>query len=875
MNTNEIRQLFLEFFSKRQHQIFPSSCVVPQDDPTLLFTNAGMVQFKDIFLGLAKSPVQRAVTAQLCIRAGGKHNDLDNVGYTARHHTFFEMLGNFSFGDYFKEEAIQFSWDFLTNVLKLPPEKLWITIYQKDSEAESIWLNQIGVDPARLSRCGEEDNFWAMGDTGPCGPCSEIFYDHGPEVPGGPPGSSEAEGDRYTEIWNLVFMQYARDKLGHLSPLPKPSIDTGMGLERIAAVMQGVQSNYDIDLFQILKQTIQDRLQGLPKSNASMNVIADHLRSSAFLIMAGVLPDNEGRGYVLRRIIRRAIRHLNKLALDPLCLDTFFPALLDAMGSAYPELSEKESEVRQVLKRESERFASTLKNGMQLLKEAISNLETKVFSGNIAFKLYDTYGFPVDLTEEILCDEGVTLDWPTFEAALARQRAQSQSHKNFAANYLENIHFDTRFVGYTQLQSQAKIVCLLDADQNRQTRMTERGSLCKIFLDQSPFYPEGGGQIGDTGELIANDLHVIITDTQKQGQSIVHFGYLELGSLSLDLIVEARVKTKARVSTAQNHSATHLLHAALRQLLGIHVTQKGSLVNAERLRFDFSHPEALTRAQLCALDQCVNKKIRENLPVKTELMTPEAAKQKGAMALFSEKYTETVRVLSMGDFSCELCGGTHVLRTGDIGLFKVVSESAVANGVRRIEAVTGQMALDWCLTMENALLVSSQLLKIGADKMVYLPEKIMTLLETKKQLSNTHQNLQIKLASLEAVACLEKLVTTVGGALLIHCDKDRTPHSMRTLLDQLKTKIGSAVIVLISDLGEQIHVLAYVTDSIVRDRAILAKEIVRFLCGRGGGRPQFAQGGGMKAVDFSQKLIALHQNLSAKLEGDVSSQKIS
>jgi alanyl-tRNA synthetase len=700
----EIRNAFLEFFRERDHEVVATSPLVPANDPTLLFTNAGMVQFKETFLGQEKRPYHRATSVQRCVRAGGKHNDLENVGYTARHHTFFEMLGNFSFGDYFKREAIQFAWEFLTETCGLPAEKLWVTVYEEDDEAADIWLNELKVDPSRFTRIGdkpdgkryESDNFWSMGDTGPCGPCSEIFYDHGPEVAGGPPGTPEEDGDRYIEIWNLVFMQYDRDKSGAMNPLPKPSVDTGMGLERLAAVLQGVHSNYQIDLFQNLIRAVSELAACQDLENASLKVIADHIRSCAFLVVDGVIPSNEGRGYVLRRIIRRAIRHGHKLGLREPFFNKLVAPLVSEMGDAYPELPAAQSVVERVLKQEEERFAETLDQGMQHLEEAIDSLSGSTIPGDVLFKLYDTYGFPVDLTADVARERGLSVDMPGFEEAMADQRARARAASQFESGLEAGMEIEghTNFTGYDRLADKGNVTALFR--EGKAVESLAAGENGMVVLQQSPFYAESGGQVGDTGIITGPTGSFEVLDTRKQGDVFVHLGVVsEGGSIKLGDKVEGHVDTLLRRDIAYNHSATHLMHAALRAILGDHVQQKGSMVSADRLRFDFSHYEAITPEQLKAIENLVNEQIRANLEVETSVMGIDEAKASGAMALFGEKYGDKVRVLRMGEFSIELCGGTHVTRTGDIGLFRIISESGVAAGVRRIEAVTGQRALKW------------------------------------------------------------------------------------------------------------------------------------------------------------------------------------
>ncbi|MDX1508497.1 MAG: alanine--tRNA ligase, partial [Woeseiaceae bacterium] len=716
MTSNELRQAFLDYFRERDHEVVASSPLVPGNDPTLLFTNAGMVQFKDVFLGEDKRSYKRAVTSQRCVRAGGKHNDLENVGYTARHHTFFEMLGNFSFGDYFKRDAIRYGWEFLTEVLGLPPEKLWVTVFEDDDEAADIWLEEMNIDPKRFSRMGEKDNFWAMGDTGPCGPCSEIFYDHGPEVAGGPPGSADEDGDRYVEIWNLVFMQFDRSADGTMTPLPKPSVDTGMGLERIAAVMQGVHSNYEIDLFANLIQATADTLGVDNDGSSSLNVIADHIRACAFLVVDGVLPGNEGRGYVLRRIIRRAIRHGKKLGYDGLFFHKLVAPLVKEMGDAYPELAKAQSHVEKVLEKEGRRFAETLDQGLEILEDAIANLKGKQVPGDVVFKLYDTYGFPVDLTADFARERGLSVDQPGFEEAMEGQRQKARDASKFGAarGGSLKVDADTEFTGYDGTEGVCEIVAMYKDGKPVDT--IAAGDDAAIVLSTTPFYAESGGQIGDTGILAESGRIFRVDDTQKSGNANVHYGAVEQGEFKVGDKVEAIVDAERRQAIVLNHSGTHLMHAALRKVLGEHVTQKGSLVAPDRLRFDFSHYEPVTPEQLAEIEDLVNDEIRANRAADIRHMSYDDAMNSGAMALFGEKYGDEVRVLAFGDFSIELCGGTHVERTGDIGVFKITSEGGVASGVRRIEAVTGKGALDWIDTNQRQLGEVAGLLRAQPDQ---------------------------------------------------------------------------------------------------------------------------------------------------------------
>ncbi|MGJ0483264.1 MAG: alanine--tRNA ligase [Methylomicrobium sp.] len=857
MTSAELRSTFLEFFRQRGHTIEPSSSLIPGNDPTLLFTNAGMVQYKDVFLGREHKGFTRAATSQRCVRAGGKHNDLENVGYTARHHTFFEMLGNFSFGDYFKKEAIHFAWDFLTKELEIPPQKLWVTVFEEDSEAESIWLNDIGADPARFSRIGAKDNFWSMGDTGPCGPCSEIFYDHGESIPGGPPGSPDEEGDRYIEIWNLVFMQYDRAADGTLTPLPKPSVDTGMGLERIAAVSQGVHSNYEIDLFQKLLKAAAALAGTQDLNQSSLRVIADHIRSCAFLVADGVLPSNEGRGYVLRRIIRRAIRHGYRLGIHEIFFYQLVTPLVEAMGDAYPELKNAQAQVERILKKEEERFAETLGQGMKILEACVAKLEGHVIPGDTVFQLYDTYGFPVDLTADFAREHGLSVDHAGFETAMAAQRDRARSASHFGSDYDQDIKLDieTEFTGYMHLADQAKIVALYAQGQPVET--LQAGQEGVIVLDKTPFYAESGGQIGDSGTITAGDSAFEVADTQKQGGNLfLHKGKVQSGEFKAGQSCIASVNVKDRRATALNHSATHILHAALRQVLGDHVTQKGSLVNPERLRFDFSHFEPVTGEEIARLEQIVNEQIRLNTPVTADIMAKDEAVKAGAMALFGEKYGTEVRVLKIGDFSTELCGGTHVDRAGDIGCFKIIGETGVAAGVRRIEAVTGQGCIDWIASRDKALASISGLLKSSPDKAA---EKIEQLLEKTRSLEKQLERLNAKLAS-SAGDELSAGAVDVNGIKVLAVKLDGVdPKSLRDLVDQLKNKLGSAAIVLATVDGDKVSLIAGVSkDQVAR---VKAGDLVNFVAtqvgGKGGGRPDMAQAGGTDPSGLAKALAGV------------------
>jgi len=843
MKCAEIRKQFLEFFQQHGHTVVPSSSLVPANDPTLLFINAGMVQFKDIFLGNEKSAYQRAVSSQRCVRAGGKHNDLENVGYTARHHTFFEMLGNFSFGDYFKRDAIQLAWTFLTKVMLLPADKLWVTVYEDDDEAAAIWLNEIGIDPERFGRIGAKDNFWSMGDTGPCGPCSEIFYDHGPNVPGGPPGSPDEEGDRYIEIWNLVFMQYDRAADGTLTPLPKPSVDTGMGLERLAAVMQGVHNNYDIDLFDHLIKAVATIAGQKDLNNKSLRVIADHIRASAFLITDGVVPSNEGRGYVLRRIIRRAIRHGHKLGLR----DAFFFRLVEPlkqeMGEAYPELVKAQANIERVLKQEEHRFAETLDQGMVILEDAIDTLKGNTIPGETVFKLYDTYGFPVDLTADIARERGFQVDMQAYENAMQVQKDQSRASSQFGVDYQDklNVTGTTIFSGYDHLEDDGKITQLFRDGGAVDT--LNKGESGIIVIARTPFYAESGGQAGDQGVLERGDSVFIVTDTQKQKDVYLHIGYVKSGTFNVDATVKARVDRSERRDTAYNHSATHLMHAALRHVLGDHVTQKGSLVNAQRLRFDFAHFEPVSPQQIEQIEDMVNEKIRANYEVQTKLMSQADAMASGAMALFGEKYGDTVRVLSMSDFSVELCGGTHVSRTGDIGIFKIITETGVAAGVRRIEAVTGPGALQWIKNSDTILQSIAGLLKGSREN---LEEKVKQLLEKSRKTEKQVEQLKSKLASSQGSDLVSQAQDVDGIKVLAVRLDGADPKSLRDTMDQLKNKLGTAAVVLAAVNDDKISLVAGVTsDQINRLKAgNLVNAVAQQVGGKGGGRPDMAMAGG-------------------------------
>jgi alanyl-tRNA synthetase len=842
----ELRKIFLDYFHNQGHEIVPSSSLVPADDPTLLFTNAGMVQFKDVFLGREARSYRRAASAQRCVRAGGKHNDLENVGYTARHHTFFEMLGNFSFGDYFKREAISYAWELLTEVLELPPERLWITVFEDDDEAVNIWLKEIGVSPERFARCGAKDNFWSMGDTGPCGPSSEIFYDHGTGIIGDPPGSPGQEGDRYIEIWNLVFMQYDRDKEGRLSPLPKPSVDTGMGLERLAAVMQGVHDNYDIDLFRKLIAAITE-LSGIKDhGHVSLRVIADHIRSCAFLIVDNVQPSNEGRGYVLRRIIRRAIRHGHKLGLHEPFFYQLVQPLIEEMGEAYPELSQAQERVMQVLRLEEERFNETLGQGLKILEQDIANLSDAVIPGGTVFRLYDTFGFPVDLTADIARERGFTVDMKGFKQAMTKQRERARAASRFKVEHGPEFQIDleTEFIGYEHLQGKGEITALFRiAEITEAVAQLSAGEKGIVVLDRTPFYAEAGGQVGDRGTLRGSSGLFNVNDTHKQGALHAHLGEIRLGQLRVGDSIQAEVDQEYRTPTRLNHSATHLLHAALREVLGDHVVQKGSLVAADRLRFDFSHFEALEPEQLHRIEHLVNAQIRANLPVETQIMPLQQALSAGILALFGEKYGEQVRVLRMGNFSMELCGGTHVYRTGDIGLFKIINETGIAAGVRRIEAVTGEVALRWVGESEARLESVAGQLKVAPDRVC---DKLEQLQQQLRQQEKELQMLKARLASAGGSDLTTQAQEIQGIKVLAVRIEGVDIKTLRDTVDQLKSKLATAAIVLGSVVEDKVVLIAGVTKNIVNH--IKAGDLVNFVAeqvdGRGGGRPDMAQAGG-------------------------------
>ena len=844
-SSNDIRAGFLDYFKQRGHEVAPSSSLVPANDPTLLFTNAGMVQFKEAFLGREQRACARAATAQRCLRAGGKHNDLENVGRTARHHTFFEMLGNFSFGDYFKEEAIRYAWDFLRRELALPEEKLWVTVYQDDDEAAQIWLEQIGVAESRFSRCGEADNFWSMGETGPCGPCSEIFYDYGEDAPGGPPGSADADGDRFVEIWNLVFMQFDRDPQGRLQPLPKPSVDTGMGLERIAAVLQGVRNNYETDLFQPLTRAVHDLAGGRATEPVSTQVLCDHIRASAFLVADGVAPSNEGRGYVLRRIIRRAARHGVKLGFDEPFFHRLAAPLHDIMGRAHPVLTAAGQRVEDALRQEEERFAETLEQGLKHLDAAIARLPADIIPGDDVFKLYDTYGFPVDLTADIARERKLRLDLAGFEKRMAEQRERARAASRFAATDSGLPDLQDRasaFKGYETLQAKGRVTALLKGSE--QVDRLEEGAEGAVILDATPFYAESGGQVGDQGRIVSDTGVFEVADTQKQGPAHVHAGAVASGALETGQAADAQVDAARRLDTVRNHSATHILHAALREILGGHVVQKGSLVAPDRLRFDFSHPQQVDDEQLRAIERLVNRKILDNAETEIRVMPLEEALKSGALSLSGEKYDSPVRVLRIaGDFSVELCGGTHARRAGDIGLFKLVAESGVAAGVRRIEAVTGAGALAFVEEQEAQLAALARLLKSGRKR---LEVKLEQVLERSRQLEKALEQAQGKLA-VHAGADLAGQAQLINGVHVVACAVEGAdPKTLRELTDRLKAQLGSAVIVLGAPREGKVSLVAGVTENNTGD--IQAGELINYVArqvgGKGGGRADLAQAGG-------------------------------
>lgn len=864
MTSNELRQKFLNYFNDRDHEIVESSPLVPDNDATLLFTNAGMVQFKDVFLGNEKRSYNRAVTSQRCLRAGGKHNDLENVGYTARHHTFFEMLGNFSFGDYFKETAIIQAWDFLTNTLELPKEKLWVTVFEEDDEAADIWLNEVKVDPERFSRMGEKDNFWSMGDTGPCGPCSEIFYDHGADIEGGPPGSADEDGDRFIEIWNLVFMQFDRSENGDMTPLPKPSVDTGMGLERLAAVMQSVHSNYEIDLFDNLIQSTAKILDLKSSSSSSLNVIVDHIRACSFLIVDGVIPGNEGRSYVLRRIMRRAIRHGKKLKIN----EPFFYKLLEPlakeMGEAYPALLSQKEQIEDIIKQEEIRFSITLDQGIEILEEAIKVMKNDILPGDIVFKLYDTYGFPVDLTNDIAREKNFTIDHKGFEKNMASQRDRARKANKFSKTADNDLKVNTisKFIGYDQIKNVAQIKELFF--EGNTIKSLANGQEGFVVTDVTPFYAESGGQVGDTGTIESKDAIFRVKDTQKQNNSIIHHGILEKGKLEIDKKVTMTIDDKKRLKIAANHSATHLMHAALRNILGKHVTQKGSLVDADRLRFDFSHNQPLSSEEISLIEEQVNSEIRKNSAAKIDLMAYEEAIESGAMALFGEKYEDEVRVLNFDEYSIELCGGTHVNRTGDIGLFKIISESGVASGIRRIEALTAEAAEKWLSTYKTNVEEVAALLKSSNDKIF---TKVEQLLVKNKALEKELIESRQKMFSSSSEDISEKVTKIKDTSILIQRLEGFSANDLRVSIDRYKNKLENAIIVLgVVEKGKAkiaIGVTKHNTDLI--HAGDLIKTVAEIVGGKGGGRPDFAQAGGPEAEKLDQALEHAKEFITSKI----------
>ncbi|MEM5510992.1 alanine--tRNA ligase [Pseudoalteromonas sp. AS71] len=852
MTTAQIRQQFLDFFASKQHQIVPSSSLIPGNDATLLFNNAGMVQFKDVFLGAESRPYTRATSSQRCVRAGGKHNDLENVGYTARHHTFFEMLGNFSFGDYFKQDAIKFAWEFLTEVVSLPKEKLLVTIYHDDEEAFGYWANEIGLPEDRIIRIATSDNFWSMGDTGPCGPCSEIFYDHGEHIWGGPPGSPEEDGDRFIEIWNLVFMQYNRQSDGTMLPLPKQSVDTGMGLERISAILQGVHSNYEIDLFQGLIAAAASVTNAQDMDDKSLRVVADHIRSCAFLISDGVMPSNEGRGYVLRRIIRRAVRHGNKLGAQGSFFYKLVAALIEQMGQAYPELAKQQEIIEKVLRIEEEQFGKTLERGLAILEESLSDLKGDIIPGDLVFKLYDTYGFPADLTADVARERQMTIDHQGFEECMAVQRKTAQQAGKFGADYNDQLKSDkhTDFKGYDSTHHSATVVEIFAGGEAVQ--LLEDGQQGIVVLDRTPFYAESGGQTGDTGTITVAGGEFNVTNTTKLGNAFAHHGTVQ-GRIGVNDKVDATIDDTRRDSIKKNHTATHILHEALRQLLGDHVGQKGSLVQSDRLRFDFSHFEAVTKDELREIERVVNDEIRRNFALNTELMAIDDAKAKGAMALFGEKYDDEVRVVTIGDYSIELCGGTHVERAGDIGLFKIVSESGIAAGVRRIEAVTGADAVAYVSEQEQQLHDVAALVKGDSASVL---EKVTALLEKSKGLEKQIAQLNDKLASAAGASLLDSIVEINGVKLLVANVEGTESKALRGMVDDLKNKIGSGVIALGVASGDKVSLIAGVTKDLTGK--VKAGELVNHMAGqvggKGGGRPDMAQAGGSEPQNLAAAL---------------------
>ncbi|WP_100914540.1 alanine--tRNA ligase [Pseudoalteromonas spongiae] len=862
MTTAEIRNAFLNYFASEQHQVVPSSSLVPGNDPTLLFTNAGMVQFKDVFLGGERRPYNRATSSQRCVRAGGKHNDLENVGYTARHHTFFEMLGNFSFGNYFKQDAIKFAWQFLTDVIKLPKDKLLVTVYHTDDEAFDIWHKEMGLAEDKIIRIDTADNFWSMGDTGPCGPCSEIFYDHGEEIWGGPPGSPEEDGDRFIEIWNLVFMQYNRHADGTMEPLPSQSVDTGMGLERISAIMQGVHSNYEIDIFQNLIKAAAAVTNAQDLEDKSLRVIADHIRSCAFLIADGVMPSNEGRGYVLRRIIRRAVRHGNKLGATETFFHKLVAALATEMGEAYPELIKQQAIIEKVLRIEEEQFGKTLDRGLAILEESLKDLKGDVIPGDLVFKLYDTYGFPADLTADVARERFMTIDERGFQEAMEVQRKQAQQAGKFGADYNDQLKSEktTEFKGYDSEQYTGTVVELFSGADA--VSVLEDGQQGIVVLDRTPFYAESGGQVGDTGVLKVANGEFLVEDTTKLGNAFAHKGKV-VGRIGINDRVDAQVDASRRDNTKKNHTATHLLHEALRVVLGDHVTQKGSLNDPERLRFDFSHFEAVTKEELQRIEDMVNLEIRKNIDLNTELMAIDAAKEKGAMALFGEKYDDEVRVVSIGDFSIELCGGTHVKRTGDIGLFKIVSEGGIAAGVRRIEAVTGEGAVAYINKQAETLSAIAALVKGDGNNVL---DKVSALVERAKGLEKEIAQLNDKLASAAGASLLDAVVDVNGVKLLVANVEGTESKALRGMVDDLKNKLGSGIIALGVANGDKVSLIAGVTKDLTGQ--FKAGELVNHMAsqvgGKGGGRPDMAQAGGSQPENLSSALESVNAWVSER-----------
>lgn len=864
LNTQELRQAFIDYFKNNSHKVVPAGPLVPPNDPTLLFTNAGMVQFKDIFLGVESRTYKRAVSAQCCIRAGGKHNDLENVGFTARHHTFFEMLGNFSFGDYFKREAINYAWDFLTNILQLPPKKLWVTVHEKDEEAANIWLNEVGVDPLLFSRCGDLDNFWSMGDTGPCGPCSEIFYDHGPEIPGGPPASVDAHGDRYVEIWNLVFMQFNRDQNGKLHPLPAPSVDTGMGLERVAAILQGVHNNYDIDIFKYIISSICQLLPDIDPKHASVRVIADHIRSTVFLIAEDVLPANEGRAYVLRRIIRRAIRHGHKLNLPSPFFYKLVKPLVDIMGAAYPQLTTNKMRIEKAILAEEEQFTRTLSIGLQLLKVEIDRLTKgkykKKLPGDLAFKLYDTYGFPLDLTLDVASEYGFKVDEEGFNKCMQKQRNLSKATQQFKTDnvVISKDLKPSNFVGYERNSIQSKIIAI-EHDKITVDKLT-KGMIGGVVLLDTPFYAESGGQVGDRGFLENDNTIFKVEDTQRMGKVIIHKGVLVKGELLLGQDIKAKIDVKRRDAIRLNHTATHLMHRALKNIIGEHVQQKGSLVADSYARFDFSHNCPLSLEQISSIEKLVNQQILANTLVATEVMPIEQAKKSGAVALFGEKYSDKVRVLSIGDFSKELCGGTHVNRTGDIGICKIIAEYGVASGVRRIEFVTGTYALTW---INQQLAILNELTNKLQTTSKHATEKLSQFLHINKQQEKKLADLDNKLnTSIDFLKGVEERVEVINNINFLSLKlENKSNKALRAIFDQLKAKLTNFVVVLYVIEHQKINAVVGICKNLV-GKAPTALALVRLLCGRGGGRDDLAEGGGDAPKDLAARLLEIKELLN-------------